>query len=126
MEKQYKKINTEVGYIEAKRDAIFLDFFQQKGNILKLIGEIASVFCEKKCKDYKWYKYHLTIKGVKEYQAINIEDYYRKKINTDSTFSEVIDSENNKNNFRTIIIETYDWAYIVVCEDFEFVITGVR
>lgn len=80
----------------------------------------------KKSKKFKWYKYCLTIKGVKEYESINIEDYYGKEINTDSTFSEVIDISNNKNNFRTIIIETYDWAYIVICEDFEFEITGRR
>ena len=126
MESIYKKINTEVGYIEAKRDAIHLDSFQQEYNILILLGEIYAKWCEKKSPEHKWYKYRLTIKGVKEYQAINIEDYYRKKINTDSTFSEVIDNADNKSNLRTIIIETYDWAYIVVCEDFEFVITGQR
>jgi len=40
MDKTYKKISTEIGYIEAKRDAIYLDFFKQQGNVLNLIGEI--------------------------------------------------------------------------------------
>ena len=64
--------------------------------------------------------------AVKEYQAINIEDYYKKNINTDSAFSEVLNVLNEKTDLRTIIIETYDWAYIVVCKCFEFVITGYR
>lgn len=126
MEKIYKKINTEIGYIEAKRDAIYLDSFEQQGNVLNLTGEIDSTWCEKKFKDYKWYKYHLIINGVKEYQVINIEDYYKKEINTESTFSEVINAPNEKTDLRTIIIETYDWAYIVVCKCFEFKITGYR
>lgn len=58
----------------------------------------------------------MTIKGVKEYQAVNIEDYYKKNINTDSAFSEVLNVLNEKTDLRTIIIETYDWAYIVVCK----------
>ena len=33
---------------------------------------------------------------------------------------------NVKTDLRTIKIETYDWAYIVVCNDFEFAITGQR
>lgn len=123
MEKMYKKIKTEVGYIEAKRDAIYLDSFEQQGNILNMIGEIDSTWCEKKFKNCEWYKYRLSIRGVKEYQAINIEDYYDKEINTESNFSEVL---NDKTDLRTIIIETYDWAYIVVCKSFEFVITGCR
>ena len=126
MEKTYKKINTEIGYIEAKRNAIYLDSFEQQGNIVNLIGEIDSLWCEKKSQDYKWYKYRLTIKGVKEYQAINIEDYYKKNINTDSSFSEVLNIPNEETDLRTIIIETYDWAYIVVCKCFEFMITGYR
>lgn len=126
MEKTYKKINTEVGYIEAKRTAIYLDSFEQQGNTLNLAGEINSVWCERKSQDCKWYKYHLTIKGVKEYQALNIEDYYKKNINTDSAFSEVLSEPNEETDLRTIIMETYDWAYIVVCKCFEFVITGHR
>lgn len=126
MDKTYKKINTEVGYIAAKRNAIYLDSFEQQGNILNLIGEIGSTWCEKKLQDCEWYKYRLTIKGVKEYQAINIEDYYKKNIKTDSAFSEVLNVLNEETDFRTIIIETYDWAYIVVCKCFEFVITGYR
>ena len=126
MENKYKKINTEVGYIEAKRDAIHLDLFQQECNILILLGEVYAKWCEKKSPEHKWYKYRLTIKGVKEYRAINIEDYYKKKINTPSSFSEVLDILSDKTDLRTIIIETYDWAYIIVCEDFEFAITGRR
>ena len=126
MDKTYKKISTEIGYIEAKRNAIYLDFFKQQGNVLNLIGEINSRWCEKKSKEYKWYKYHLTINGVKEYQAINIEDYYKKKINTQSAFSEVLNVSNSEIDLKTIIIETYDWAYIIVCKSFEFIITGCR
>lgn len=126
MGKMYKKINTEIGYIEAKRTAIYLNSFEQQGNILNFTGEINSMWCEKKSQEYKWYKYRLTINGVKEYQAINIEDYYKKNINTDSTFSEVLNVPNEETDFRTIIIETYDWAYIVVCKCFEFMITGYR
>lgn len=125
MEKTYKKINTEIGYIKAKRNAIYLDTFEQQGNIVNLIGEIDALCCEKS-QDYKWYKYRLTIKGVKEYQAINIEDYYKKNINTDSSFSEVLNVPNEETDLRTIIVETYDWAYIVVCKCFEFMITGYR
>ncbi len=44
----YKKIITEVGCIEAKRDAIHLDSFQQQGNNLALLGEIYAKWCEKK------------------------------------------------------------------------------
>ena len=51
MEKQYKKINTEIGYIEAKRNAIYLDSFEQKGNILSLVGEINALWCEKNQKN---------------------------------------------------------------------------
>lgn len=122
----YTRINTEIGYIDAKRDAIFLDSFGQQGNILSLMGEIDSACCEIKSKEYKWYKYCLTIKGVKEYSAINIEDFYKKKINTPSSFSEILDISNGKTDMKTIIIETYDWVYIVVCKNFEFVITGQR
>lgn len=126
MEKIYKKINTEIGYIEAKRNAIYLDSFEQQGNILNLTGEINSIWCEKKSQKYKWYKYRLTIKGVKEYQAINIEEYYKKEINTESTFSELLHNSSTENELKTIIIETYDWAYIVICKSFEFAITGYR
>lgn len=126
MEKIYKKINTEIGYIEAKRNAIYLDSFEQKVNILNLAGEINSTWCEKGCKDYKWYKYRLTVKGVKEYQAINIEDYYKKEIKTESSFSEVLYVSDDKTDLKTILIETYDWVYIIVCKSFEFIITGHR
>ena len=126
MESIYKKINTEVGYIEAKRDAIHLDSFQQEGNILILLGEVYAKWCEKKSPEDKWYKYRLTIKGVKEYSAINIEDFYKKKLNTPSSYSEVLDNSNDKTDFKTIIIETYDWAYIVVCKNFKFEIIDRR
>ena len=107
-------------------ERIFLDSFVQQGNVLNLMGEIDSTCCEKKSKEYKWYKYNLTIRGVKNYKAINIEEYYKEKNKTKSAFSEVINISNNESNIRTIIIETYDWAYIVVCSGFEFVITGCR
>lgn len=126
MESIYKKINTEVGYIEAKRDAIYLDSFQQEGNILILLGEVYAKWCEKKSLEHKWYKYRLAIKGVKEYSAFNIEDFYKKKINTPSSFSEMLDISNDKTGLRTIIIETYDWVYIVKCKNFEFAIIGCR
>lgn len=126
MESIYNKINTEVGYIEAKRDAIHLDSFQQEGSVLILLGEVYAKWCEKKSPEHKWYKYHLTIKGVKEYSAINIEDFYKKKINTPSSFSEVLDKSNSKTDLKTIIIETYDWAYTVVCKNFEFAIIDHR
>lgn len=126
MESIYKKIRTEVGYIEAKRDAIYLDSFQQENNILILLGEVYAKWCEKRSSEYKWYKYRLTIKGVKEYSAINIEDFYKKKIETPSSFSEVLDISNDKIDLRTIIIETYDWAYIVTCKNFEFAVIGGR
>ena len=126
MENIYVKINTEMGYIDAKRDAIFLDSFGQQGNILSLMGEIDSTCCEKKSKEHKWYKYSLTIRGVKKYKAINIEEYYKKNIKTESAFSEVINISDDEGNLRTIIIETYDWAYIIICSSFEFVITGCR
>ena len=122
----YKKIITEVGCIEAKRDAIHLDSFQQQGNNLELLGEIYAKWCEKKTPEYKWYKYCLNIKGVKEYNAINIEDYYKKGIRTESTFSEVLNESDNEKDFRTIILETYDWAYIIVCRDFVFEIIDRR
>lgn len=123
MEKIYKKICTEIGCIEAKRDAIYLDSFEQKGNVLILIGELDSMWCEKKIKDCEWYKYRLTIKGVKEYEAINIEDFYKKRIATESSFSEML---NDKTDLKTIIIETYDWAYVIECRSFEFAIIDFR
>lgn len=126
MEQTYKKIKTEVGYIEPKRGAIYLDFFKQKSNTLNFIGEISSNMCERKSKHYQWYKYQLLIKGVKEYQAIGIEEYYKKRIHTESAFSEMLGGTNGETNLRTLIIETYDWAYIVVCESFEFTILGGR
>lgn len=126
MKSIYKKINTEVGYIEAKRDAIYLDSFQQEHNILILLGEVYAKWCEKKSPEHKWYKYRLTIKGVKEYSAVNIEDFYKKKIDTPSSFSEVLDISNDKTDLRTIIIETYDWVYIVTCKNFEFAVIGCR
>ncbi len=122
----YKKIITEVGCIEAKRDAIHLDSFQQQGNNLALLGEIYAKWCEKKAPEYKWYKYRLNIKGVKEYSAINIEDFYKKGIKTESTFSEVLSKSDNEKDLRTIILETYDWAYIIVCRDFDFEIIDRR
>lgn len=122
----YKKIITEVGYIEAKRDAIHLDSFRQQDNNLVLSGEIYAKWCEKKNPDYKWYKYHLNIKGVKEYSAMNIEDYYKKTIKTESAFSEVVNESDSEKNLRTIILETYDWAYIIVCRDFVFDIIDRR
>lgn len=126
MEKIYKKIDTEIGYIDAKRDAIYLDSFEQQENILSLVGEVNSKFCQEKSKEYRWYKYCLNIEGVKEYKAINIEDYYKKKINTPSSFSEVLELSSSKTDLKTIIIETYDWAYIIVCKSFKFAIIDRR
>ena len=126
MEKIYKKIDTEIGYIDAKRDAIYLDSFEQQENILSLVGEVNSKFCQEKSKEYRWYKYCLNIEGVKEYKAINIEDYYKKKINTPSSFSEVLEISSSKTDFKTIIIETCDWAYIIVCKSFKFAIIDRR
>ena len=124
MERKYKKISTEVGYIEAKRDAIHLDLFRQKNNTMTLSGAVYAEWCEKKAPGHKWYEFCLTVKGVKEYQAINIEEYYKKKIDTPSTFSEVLDTSSDQTDLRTIIIETYDWAYIIVCMSYQFTITG--
>ncbi len=126
METTYKKIKTDVGFIGAKRNAIYLDFIKQHGNVLDMMGEINSQWCEKKTNKYKWYGYHLTIEGVKEYQAINIEDFYKKSINTESAFSEIINITDNKADVKTIILETYDWAYIITCRSFELLITGCR
>lgn len=126
MEKIYKKIDTEIGYIDAKRDAIYLDSFEQQENILNLVGEVNSSFCQEKSNEYKWYKYCLNIEGVKEYKAINIEDYYKKKINTPSSFSEVLESSSNKTDLKTLIIETFDWAYIIVCKSIKFAIIDCR
>lgn len=124
MKKIYKKVDTEIGYIGAKRNAIYLDSFEQVHNTLILKGEVSSSCCEECFRNYKWYKYQLTINGVKEYKSINIEDYYLQNLNTESAFSEVLDSSDK--DIKTIIIETYDWAYIVVCKDFEFLIIGRR
>ena len=107
MEKIYKKIDTEIGYIDAKRDAIYLDSFEQQENILNLVGEVNSSFCQEKSNEYKWYKYCLNIEGVKEYKAINIEDYYKKKINTPSSFSEVLESSTQ------VYFENPIWAYFL-------------
>lgn len=126
MEKIYKKIKTEIGYIGAKRNAIYLDSFEQDYNTLILKGEVSSSCCDECFREYRWYKYQLTLKEVKEYEAVNIEDFYKKKIKTESTFSEVIDNLNSEVDFKTIIIETYDWAYIVVCKDFEFLVIAHR
>lgn len=126
MERIYKSINTEVGYIQAKRDAIHLDSLKQENNTLLLMGEVYAKWCEKKPLEHKWYKYSLTINGVKEYKAINIEDYYKEKINTPSSFSEVIEKLSSKADLKTIIIETYDWAYIIVCKGFIFSIIDYR
>lgn len=126
MERIYKKVDTEIGYIDAKRNAIYLDSFKQVYNTLILKGEVSSSCCDECFRDYRWYKYQLTMKGVKEYQCINIEDYYLKDLNTESAFSEMLDDPDNENDLRTIILETYDWAYIVACNSFEFVITDRR
>lgn len=126
MKKKYKKINTEIGYIGEKRNTLYLDHFEQQGNVLNLTGEINSMWCEKKIKDYEWYKYRLTVEGVIEYQSINIEDYYKKEINTESVLSEVLDYSSVEKCSKTIIVETYDWAYIIVCKGFEFTITDYR
>ena len=48
---------------------IHLDSFQQEGNILMLLGEVYAKWCEKKSLEDKWYKYRLTVKGVKKYSA---------------------------------------------------------
>lgn len=124
MEKTYKKVDTEIGYIGAKRNAIYLDSFEQVHNTLILKGEVSSSCCDECFRNYKWYKYQLTVNGVKEYQSINIEDYYLQNLNTESAFSEVLDSSDK--DIKTIIIETYDWAYIVVCKDFEFLLIDRR
>ena len=55
MEKKLKKINTEIGYIAAKRNAIYLDYFKQQDNTMSLVGEISANWCEKKSKNCKWY-----------------------------------------------------------------------
>lgn len=124
MEHKYKKADTEVGYIEAWRNAIILDSFRQKFNTLILSGKVRTKWCERKSPEHRWYKYCLTVKGVKEYQAINIDDYYKKELGTPSSFSEVLDISGDQTDMRTIIIETYDWAYIIVCKSYEFAITG--
>lgn len=126
MERIYKKIGTEIGYIGAKRNAIYLDSFEQTHNTLILKGEISSSCCDECYREYRWYKYQLTIKGVKEYKSINIEDYYLKNLKTQSAFSELLDKSCSEDDLRTIIIETYDWAYIIVCRDFVFEIIDRR
>lgn len=51
------------------------------------------------------------------------EDWYKKRINTESSFSEMI---NSQADLKTIIIETYDWAYVIECKSFEFTIIDFR
>ena len=75
MESIYKKINTEVGYIEAKKTQIYLDSFQQESNILILLGKYMQSGCEKSLQNINGISIVLTIKGVKEYSAVNIEDF---------------------------------------------------
>lgn len=38
----------------------------------------------------------------------------------------MLESSSNKTDLKTLIIETFDWAYIIVCKSFKFAIIDRR
>ena len=123
--KEFKSIETPLGYIMSGRGAVYIDSLEQKNNILIFKGEINSRFCLPEYQKYKWYSYQLILKNVKVYKCENIEVYAWKEWNCNSPFSEVINSEWHKeykidnNVYKHLIIETYDFIYFVLCKGFE-------
>lgn len=130
--KEFKSIETPLGYIMSGRGAVYIDSLEQKNNILIFKGEINSRFCLPEYQKYKWYSYQLILNNVKVYKCENIEVYAWKEWNCNSPFSEVINSEWHKeyktdnNVYKHLIIETYDFIYFVLCKGFEMQIIKRR
>ena len=127
MEGKCKSVVTDLGCIESKRDAIYLDSLEQINNSLILKGEINSSFCEEKYQDYKWYAFQLVFKSIEEYKCLRLEKYYLLKMKSESAFFEFLDEgEDGDSEIHTFIIETYDFVYIILSKNFEFSILGRR
>lgn len=132
MEYMFQGIKTNIGYILSRRDAIYLDCMEQKDNNVIMKGEINSSFCSGYIPQNKWYMYCIQFKDVKVYQCFEIEILYKMKLNNVYAFSEVLNSDLcelynlNSEEYKYILIETYDYAYILLCKEFEFSIIGQR
>ncbi|MCM1045101.1 MAG: hypothetical protein NC417_06300 [Candidatus Gastranaerophilales bacterium] len=69
----FKSIETPIGYIMSGRDAVYIDSFEQKNNMLIFRGEINSRFCLSEYQKYRWYSYQLVLKNVKVYKCESID-----------------------------------------------------
>lgn len=119
----YKNIITEIGCIQPKRDAIFIDSVKQQYNSLILEGNVSSHACEERFQDCDRYFFLLEFSNLTEYSCYQIDRFYSMQIETQSVFVEVIDFQEEV-NFHKYILETYDFAYIVLCRDFKFSVLG--
>lgn len=128
----FRGIKTDIGYILSKRDAIYLDSMEQRNNVVIMKGEINSTFCSEYILPQKWYMYSITFKDVEVYQCFDIDVFCKKKWNNPNAFSEILNSEWCKiynlssEEYKHILIETYDFAYMILCKGFDFSIIGQR
>ena len=120
MEKVYKTIKTDVGYIADARDAIYLDELNQHANIFTFKGRLNPTFCEEGEKGDPTIPFTLTATGVLECTAIDEDNFYRiTRIDTGSSFSEEVNDSEEK--YKVLIFQTYDWSYIIKCKEYRFV-----
>lgn len=61
----------------------------------------------------------LIMKDVSVINAITIEKYQEMELDFQAPFIEVADAEGVSEEGRTFIVVAKDWAYTVVCKDYE-------
>lgn len=130
MDYKFQGIKTDIGYILSRRDAIYIDAMEQKNNSIIMKGEVNSAFCMEFIPSNKWYMFNVIFKNVKIYQCFNADIFYAKKLNNVEAFSEILNSDwfdiynLSDKEYKHILIETYDFAYMLLCKDFDFSIIG--
>lgn len=124
-------IETELGVLDG-RDAIHVDKFEQKFNKIIIEGEVNSRFCKEEYRNCRWYSIKIVFDGIKAYKCENIDIYHWKDWNTQSCFEEISDSDwaneykLKKEEYKHLILETYDYVYFILCKKYEFKVTGER
>ena len=111
----YKKIITDIGYIKRYRTSIYVNSFKQTGDQIIINGKIDLDKCDIQ-NGSKWVYFNLYFKKIIEYTAISEEHVYSKyHLDTESSFSEIrLEDE----QYKKIILESYDWTYIIKCKEY--------
>lgn len=124
-----KSLEIELGILKY-RDSIIVDEFAQSLGNITINAHISSRYCKEELQDYKWYFVSLNFYGVKLYRCEEYEIFNWKQWDLVSNFVEVLDTGwldeygLSKQKYRFLILKTYDFIYFIVCEGFNFIITG--